>query len=884
MSRLRFALIGLITPTLALSGDIASAQQPPQPPGATPPAETVPRRAIEEVLVTATRREADIQDVPVAVTALSALQLERGGVQDLRDLQALTPSFNMNSSQTESQGSVFRIRGVGTTGNNIGLESAVGVFIDGVHVSRPGIALGDLVNLEAIEVLRGPQGTLFGRNTSAGALVIRTRAPDLFEPSYFVNAGAQNFSGLNIQAGGSVPLIEDRLAVGASVAVRRRNGFVKSTTGAESMDRDRISFRGDALWAIDDRSQLRIIADISEANEQCCDGIIVRESPIVAAGAFEAAGLRADGGAPISGPDALDDRRSNAQQFENPFEQWGVSAEFDRGFDAFDVIYIGSYRYFDASSVQHSDFVGLNVFSVRPQVAQGQVTFDEIETTTHELRIEGDTERLEWMVGGFFMWEDIVEEQGLGLERDFSRNTSANLFGLAPAPELAAGGFQAIGGLGVQLADGTPFGDVLGQDPTNPALAFTGGVDPAGSFARNAFNQTSRNWSVFTHNTLRVTDRFSLVAGLRWVDEDKDGTFEQFEANNPACLNALANAGAINQQAPGLPAEIAGLAAGAAAVTAGFTCFPFAVPAVDADSPFAGVLPEEYDLNFSDTELIWTVKGTYAFGDVTTGYASFTHGFKAGGFNLDATAAIGGADPRFDSETVDAYEIGLKTDLFDRRLRVNTALFYQDIEDFQVLEFTGVQFQTFNVPKAESMGVELEMQATPMDQLAVNLAVTYQDASYPSDCDRNDPDALPQVSALCGADLTNAPNWAGVLGITWEDVVPGTNLNWFAATNVRWESERRTSTIPVRDPVAFPDTPALDDFQDSNAKVDLRLGISGVDDRWALEVWGANIFDEQTKNVTFNVPLRGLTSVGNEARGVYIEAPRTTGVTFRLRR
>ena len=115
--------------------------------------------------MTATQRAESVQDVPIAVTALDPEILDRAGVADVTSLDSVAPSFNMNSSDTATGGTTLRIRGVGTTGNNIGLESSVGVFLDGVYLSRPGVALGDLLDLEQIEVLRGPQGTLFGRNT-----------------------------------------------------------------------------------------------------------------------------------------------------------------------------------------------------------------------------------------------------------------------------------------------------------------------------------------------------------------------------------------------------------------------------------------------------------------------------------------------------------------------------------------------------------------------------------------------------------------------------------------------------------------------------------------------------------------------------------------------
>jgi len=132
----------------------------------------------DEIIVTATKRATSVQDVPISVTVVNPAQLENQGVTSIKDLSSVASGFNIQSSQTETQGTSIRIRGVGTTGNNIGLESAVGVFIDGVYQSRPGVALGELTDIEALELLRGPQGTLFGRNTSAGALNIRTKKPD----------------------------------------------------------------------------------------------------------------------------------------------------------------------------------------------------------------------------------------------------------------------------------------------------------------------------------------------------------------------------------------------------------------------------------------------------------------------------------------------------------------------------------------------------------------------------------------------------------------------------------------------------------------------------------------------------------------------------------
>ena len=133
-----------------------------------------PADAGNVIIVTATRRAEDIQDVPIAVTAVDPTQLERQGVANVQQITQVSPSFSTSNAQNAGGTVVLRIRGVGTTSNNIGFESAVGIFIDGVYQSRPGIALSEFVDIERVEILRGPQGTLFGRNTSAGALNITT--------------------------------------------------------------------------------------------------------------------------------------------------------------------------------------------------------------------------------------------------------------------------------------------------------------------------------------------------------------------------------------------------------------------------------------------------------------------------------------------------------------------------------------------------------------------------------------------------------------------------------------------------------------------------------------------------------------------------------------
>ncbi|WP_245228489.1 TonB-dependent receptor [Pontixanthobacter sp. CEM42] len=801
--------------------------------------------AVDEdvILVTATRRAEDVQDIPIAVTAVSPVQLERQGVVNVQEITQVSPSFSTSNAQTSSGSVVLRIRGVGTTSNNIGFESAVGIFVDGAYQSRPGVALSEFVDVERVEVLRGPQGTLFGRNTSAGALNITNVRPDLSEFGGFVNGTYGNRDLLSLQGAINVPLVQDTLALRVTGAYRERDGFVTIVDGAgnrvgESNGSDQYLLRGQLGWETEGGIRGRIIADYAESKAPFGAAIEVLQSPVETAGLFAAVGLGATGGMAVPGTttnpfdnaaaEASIDNLTATANFEpvTSSEQWGITGEIEipLGENA-DLIYIGSYREYDSFERYDSDFSGIDVFNVDAGIVG-------IETMTHELRVQGDAMdgKLNWLVGAYYSEEDIAQQVDFSLGQDYGELIGALFF--------------------------APTGGAFGA---NPLTVLSGGVDPAGVTNTNLYTQNSKSWSVFTHNTFNITDSLALTIGLRYSDESKDGSFAQGANNNPLCPAILASIGAGN-----VPAALVNNVFGTG-------CFAFTAP---ADLPQAAVfpLPRTFNSSFEDNELIYTGKVSYAFADPVNVYASFTHGYKSGGFNLDSTAAAGGADPRFASETVDAYEIGLKARFLDRAVTLNIAAFREEFQNFQVLEFTGAQFTTFNVPKANSTGVEIETVVRPSDNLTINSGVTYTRARYPQDCAGTQTSL--NVVSLCGNSLTNAPEIVAIMGATYEKDL-GNYLDFFLSGQIRFEDDRRTSTQAI-DPASLANPVLVPfDVQDSNTKINLRAGIGAQDDIWAVEVFATNLTNQITRGVTFNTVLR------SGSRSAFPQEPRSYGVTLR---
>lgn len=863
-----------------------------------------------DIIVTATLRSENLQDVPLAVTAFTGESLEKAGVASIKNFEQVSASFNINSTQTESGGTTLRIRGVGTNGNNTGLESAVGIFLDGVYLSRPGVALGDLLDVQQIELLRGPQGTLFGRNTSAGAVSIKTAKPSLSKSEGFVNATYGNYDLMNIQAGVSVPLSET-VAVRVSGAWRDRDGFVRNAAGGESNDKNRYIVRAQLYAEPSPDLSVRVIADYSKSKEKCCDAIIERESswalvPVNVAGQtiYGLAGLGNNGGAPNSGAGTLKSfRTANNAEFNDMIEQWGASAEINYDFGGAELTSITAYRHSKTASQQESDFVSANVFStsIGGTTSDANSVYNEgsIKTFTQELRIAGAAfdDKLDFLIGGYYMNEKIDEHGTLTMGADHIRYVNAAFFSVG-----IDGGLAFPGNPLAQFAGG------FNPTPGSTLLPGPGALNPAGSYADNRFIQNGRSWSVFTNETLHISDQFKINVGVRYSDDRKRGKFDQLSASSPACNAARLSAATYGTFPVGDPRRSLALFAPLAVAA---TCFPFAAQVLPNALGLATGAPQEFDRVFKDNELIYTGKLLWEPIDNVNTYVSYSHGYKSGGFNLDPTAAAGGADPRFRSETVNAWELGIKAKMLDNAVTANLAVFQQDMKDFQVLEFTGVQFVTFNVGGVRARGFELETTIRPARELTLSSAVTYSKTKYNSDCDSGVFNTT--VSPLCGQSLPNAPLWTVVAGLDWTKPI-GDSIEFGFNASVRFESDRRVSTqalmevapgtgnitllgevrpVSAADPTIRSNNYIKNPFgvQDANAKLNLRASVGSQDGAWALEFWGNNVFDVRTKNVTFNIPLRGVGTLPGPlnsggiatARGSFVQEPRTYGVTGRFK-
>jgi outer membrane receptor protein involved in Fe transport len=534
-----------------------------------------------DIVITATRRNQALSDVPMAVSAVTAENLRNTGADDIRQLNQIAPSLLVSSTSSESGAAVARIRGVGTVGDNPGLEGSVGIFIDGVYRSRAGVGLSELGPLDRIEVLRGPQGTLFGRNTSAGLISIITAKPR-FTPEIDGQVDVGNYALRRFQGSVTGPL-SDTIAARLDGVYLKRDGFLKDVvSGRRINDRDRWLLRGQLLFQPNDNFSIRLIGDYSKLNEECCGATYLPARDFTAAGPQPStiAGIeRALGG--IINDDTFSRRVSitPGRDYDSRVRDWGLSGEIVYDFGAAELTSITAYRYNKYTRGQDADFNNLDLL----YRASNGGSFNRFKTFTQELRLQGNAwnNRLDWLVGGYYANEKLGVDDNLSYGSDYgtfgnclvaanfvaqgspssllapgasptcfnpavAAGVRASLLAslaTAPNPTVAANiasniaalsAFARLSNVGLPPTlplpnfSGAPFVNSGFANLTSPALSFNGvGLD-------DSYRQTSNNWALFTHNIISITDQLKLTLGARYTHEKKSLTASLLD-NNLLC-------------------------------------------------------------------------------------------------------------------------------------------------------------------------------------------------------------------------------------------------------------------------------------------------------------------------------------------------------------
>ena len=820
--------VGMLFRTTAMAGVMAGMAVSAAQAQATDATAT---REIEEIVVTAQKREQSLQDVPIVVTSVSGQLIKDAGVKDIRDLTVLTPGLTVTSTSNETVVTA-RIRGVGTVGDNPGLESSVGVVVDGVYRPRNGVSFGDLGQVSRIEVLKGPQGTLFGKNTSAGVINIITAGPTRdFQAEGEATYG--NYDQYGVSASVSGPLSET-VSARLFAATRERDGYQKVVVGpgprtnTRDNDQNFYTVRGQVLFEPNSDVSLKFIGDYTKRDENCCVGVQLAVG--------QAANSRANLINAVR-PGSLDttstpfDRIGYANRgTDTDVEDMGVSAELNWNLGAAKLTAITALRDWRSEAGGDLDYTAADLIW-RPTDGSAFVEFKQF---SQELRLagEGFGGKLNWLVGGFYADEDLDSRAILRYGPDFYPFFAGRVLSGVPA--------------------------LIG---VTPATAFQSGTG-----TNDRYSQNDKTIALFTNNSYAITDQLELTFGLRYT-RDKKSVDTRYTTTGASCDQAEAGFATLSRVLGG---TVANGILGALCLN-GF----------NNDFDDLGL----YTQKATENALTGTAKLAYRWTPDVMTYVSYSRGYKAGGFNLDRAGRINvtavgpdfAADPNthFGREVVDSYEVGAKTKLFDRSLLLNAAVFYQEFKNFQLNTFLGTAFVVETLPEVRSQGVDVDfIYLPPIEGLTLQGGVTYAETEIQpfTAADLSNPTRFTGLRRLPGSRLSFAPLWSASLAGTYQREISET-LKLRANLSGKYTSRYNTGSDlhPAKE-------------QDAMVLVNGRIGVGDKDDRWAVELWANNLFDKNYYQVAFNGPFQ--TDDANDAVSVYdafLGAPRTYGVTLRVK-
>lgn len=801
------------------------------------------------IIVTATKREQTLQEVPVSVSVTTGETLEQANIRDVLDLQTVAPSLRVSQLQNSSS-STFIIRGFGNGDNNFGIEPSVGVFIDGVFRSRSASSLNDLANVQRIEVLNGPQSTLFGKNASAGVISVITRQPQ-FEFGGSIEAGYGNYNNIQVKGDITGPLT-DTIAFSLDGSYNKRDGYGRIVNLDEEVnDRNRWTARGQLLFEPTPDFSIRAMADYSNIDESCCVVSTLVAGPTAPA-------IFAVGGA-LSTDFFSYDIYLNQVPI-NEVKNYGGSIQADLDIGAIGITSITAYRELRNFVDQDVDFTSADI--VRETRDQ------QVDTFTQELRIASDFDGpLNFLLGGFFFDETVTQDSGLTTGTD-----ARAFFSLLAGNPLVFNGVEAALGL-----------------PQNSIFS-------AGPLTAEAYSMDNQSWSVFGTVDFEPVDGLVFTAGFNYTDDKKD------YALSGQAFDELANINMVD-------AFITGATGGTVTTRAQFLALPAATQAAlaaaatnPASNPLLALAPFQFQPPFlttpnavesgktRDDDLSYTLRVAYDVSDNLNAYFSYATGFKASSINLsrDSRPVFGdyipgpgrstflapsspitdgglavpnlGTGSRFAGpEEAEVYELGLKGE-WDG-LNVNFALFDQTLKGFQSFLFTGTGFQLNNAGEQSVKGFELDTRIQPTDALVLTFAMTYLDALYDSftespvgDLSGERPGGIPEFNISTSATYTHDLGMSGNRLITRVDYSHESNT-------------RINNGLPTFGPNSFRREVNL-----VNASMTLALD-NGIE----VGAWARNLLNDKYILTVFD----GVAQAGTVSG--YPSAPRTYGGVVRFK-
>ncbi len=745
-----------------------------------------------EILVTARRREERAQDVPISLSAIDSRTLQTTSYSNLTQITSLVPSVNIRAGNARN--TFINIRGLGSNSTqNDGLEIGIGTYVDDVYYGRIGSSQFDIIDLERFEVLRGPQGTLFGKNTTSGAINITTREPS-FAPEFLGEASVGEAGYWQVRGTASAALVPDRVAVRLTGSYGEEDGFYTNAyTGRKTGGSQNLTLRGQLLFVPTDTLRIRVIGDYSKQDTTGSGAAWI--------GLF----TKYDNGATIANnivdrttrlgythPGAFGDPYARIVNTDAPtgssMNSAGVSAKADLDLGSATLTSITAWRQWNWYPLNDSDGTSLDI-NPKGGTTNRQRQFSQ------EFRLASQGERkLDYVIGAYYFWQVIhaLSEYRLGSSYAAWNSPTAN----RALANYAYTGFQA----------------------------------------NSAAEPITHSYAAFGQATWHATEAFSVTAGLRFTHEDRSASYNQYTAagNDLSLLSAADRA-----TAQGLR---------------------------DAIYPTT-----QYVRKVSDNALTGQINLAYKLAPDVLAFASYARGVKSGGVNVGQLPA--GVSGIVSPEKVDAYEVGLKTQFWDRRITANVSGFWTEVGNYQAAiaeqigTTTSYRRYISNIPGVRSRGFEVDVVLAPSRHLRLTAAAAYTDTvykSYPNATAAAENRNISQTQELRGVQLPGIPKFTYALAADYSYPV---RLVGEGELYLRGDFNYRTAYSTDETNSRYARVPGY-------GVVNARIGVRLDDGRWDLSVWARNLLD--------NKYYTGITAAATGLITATVGNPQQFGGTVRV--